>query len=284
MRHFTNYDGKRFNNYIVIKREYKDDKGDYWFLCKCDCGNEFMTRGMQLGRVKSCGCMTRKLISDSKRIYNKEDRRLYNVWLSMKNRCYKETYQCYSNYGGRGITVCEEWAKDFNSFRKWAMEHGYMKDAKKRECTLDRIDVNGNYEPDNCRWVNMKIQNSNKRNNRFVTYNGETHTISEWGRITDININTLYHRLTNNWNIEDALTNKDNLYKKISKRKMIINYMKEHGSITEKQAFEELNIRHLSKRISELRRQHIPIKTVVTTKNNNIGKKTTVTTYVLDEE
>lgn len=125
---------------------------------------------------------------------------LYSRWRGVKRRCFDKTIGNYYLYGGRGITMCEEW-KSFKNFYDWAIENGYREDL-----TLDRIDVNGNYCPENCRWVTHKIQSNNRRDNHFITYNNETHTIADWARKLNINLMTLNTRLNRNWSIERALT------------------------------------------------------------------------------
>ena len=131
--------------------------------------------------------------------------RLYCIWKGIKQRCFDTKFKEYKYYGGRGIKVCNEWRTDFMAFYNWAMANGY-KDA----LTIDRINVNGNYEPSNCRWICQKEQQNNRRNNRLITYNGETHTISEWAEIKNINANTLWQRLCRyNWGIEKTLETND---------------------------------------------------------------------------
>ena len=122
------------------------------------------------------------------------ENRLYRIWSNMKGRCYSKTSSVYNIYGARGITVCDEWKNDFLAFRKWALENGYDENAKRMDCTLDRINVDGNYCPENCRWVDIKTQANNRRTNVFITYNEETHTISEWAEITGIKPLTLASR------------------------------------------------------------------------------------------
>lgn len=135
------------------------------------------------------------------KIHGHKNDRLYNIWARMKQRCENPKLYGYKDYGGRGITVCAEW-HEFTPFYDWAMTHGY-----KENLTIDRIDLNGNYEPSNCRWVTMKVQANNKRRNHLITLNGETHTISEWARITGINKSTIRNRIVlYGWNIEKALT------------------------------------------------------------------------------
>lgn len=140
--------------------------------------------------------------------------RLYNVWKNMKVRCNNPHSKEYKYYGERGICVCDEW-NDFREFQKWAYANGYDENAKRGECTLDRIDVNKNYEPSNCRWVNMKVQCNNRRlwgtnthNHKMITwtYKGETHTVREWSEITGIDNKILRTRKHKGWNIERILT------------------------------------------------------------------------------
>lgn len=133
--------------------------------------------------------------------HNAYKTKLYYVWSDIKTRCYNSKSAPFNHYGGRGITMCEEWRSSFIVFRDWAINSGYQEGL-----TIDRIDVNRGYFPENCRWVDMIAQANNKRTNRKVEYNGETHTISEWSRIVDIEKNTLRRRLNAGWSVEDALT------------------------------------------------------------------------------
>ena len=122
----------------------------------------------------------------------------------MKSRCAYERDPYYGHYGGKGILVCDEWLHDFQAFYVWAMANGYREDL-----TIDRINVNGNYEPNNCRWVDRKTQANNRTNNRVVTYHNETHTLAEWSEILGINYETLAARLNKyKWPIEKALSTK----------------------------------------------------------------------------
>ena len=125
--------------------------------------------------------------------------RLHKIWSSMHERCEYEKHTHFADYGGRGIKICEEW-KEYVPFAKWARENGYSE-----ELTIDRIDVNGNYEPSNCRWVTMKEQHNNKRNNRFVTYKGETYTLSQLAEKIGIGKTTLRERLNMGWSVEKAV-------------------------------------------------------------------------------
>lgn len=122
----------------------------------------------------------------------------------MKERCNNPNNPAYKNYGGRGIRICDEWLKDYKVFKKWAIENGYTDDL-----TIDRIDNNGNYEPNNCRWVSNKVQANNRRSNVLITYKGKTQNIKQWALELGINYKTLHRRLTvYKWSIEKALTQK----------------------------------------------------------------------------
>lgn len=127
--------------------------------------------------------------------------RLYRIWLQMKNRCYNSKTERYSDYGGRGITVCDEWKNDFKAFYDWAMLNGYRDDL-----SIDRINNDENYEPSNCRWATNIEQARNSRHCHMIVFNGETHCISEWSEITGISIYVLRNRLRYGWTIERALT------------------------------------------------------------------------------
>ena len=178
--------GQRFGRLTVLEFVSTEDRHTYW-LCKCDCGKFVTVQGSHLNtsRAKSCGCFR----SDFRLIHGNSNIRLYRIWRSMKNRCNNPKNYAYKNYGGRGITVCDEWENDFTKFRDWAMSHGYADNL-----SIDRIDVNGNYEPENCRWTEMKTQQRNKSNNTFVEYQGEKITLAEAAEKTGINMTTLWRR------------------------------------------------------------------------------------------
>lgn len=127
--------------------------------------------------------------------------RLGRIWNNMKKRCYNERHESYKYYGAKGVIVCDEWLHDFDAFKSWAMAHGYQDDL-----TIDRIDINGNYSPDNCRWVSPKGQARNRSSNHLITYNGITLSITEWAERLNMNIKTLTRRLNFGWSIEQALT------------------------------------------------------------------------------
>ena len=164
--------GQKFGRWTVIRKtEQRQSKSIMW-ECRCDCGTVRVVNGANLrrGLTVSCGCYNSEQAIKHCEAMAKHDMykdRLYRVWCGMKARCETPSARNYKNYGGRGISVCEEW-KEFIPFYEWAIANGYNDKAEYGKCTIDRIDVNGNYEPSNCRWVDMKTQNNNKRK-------GETH-------------------------------------------------------------------------------------------------------------
>lgn len=133
--------------------------------------------------------------------HGKSNTRLYRIYKTIKTRCYNSNSKSYNDYGGRGVKVCNEWLNDFNTFYDWAMSNGYQDNL-----TIDRIDVNGNYEPNNCRWATPKQQANNTRRNNYITYKNKTYTITQWSEILNIGQSVLSHRFMSNWDIEELLT------------------------------------------------------------------------------
>lgn len=185
-----------FGELYVISYAYTKRNRAFW-LCKCSCGNEVIYESYPLrnGQRKTCGCEKYKGLPKG---YSHEP--LYALWWNMKRRCNDDSADSFKNYGARGIKVCSEW-NDYSEFYKWAKSNGYEPGL-----TIDRIDSNKDYCPDNCRWVDWKTQERNRRNNRLITFKGETHCLSEWSEITDINKKTLRNRLINGWSVEKSLT------------------------------------------------------------------------------
>lgn len=151
--------GMRFG--LLTVQEYLENG---YYKCMCECGNTHVvhTSNLNNGGTMSCGCLARKASHDRLVKHGMCDTRLYRVWAGMKARCNRVNSKDYPRYGGRGIRVCDEWL-DFQAFFNWAMANGYDPNAKKGECTIDRIDVDGDYSPNNCRWVNSSVQQQNKR-------------------------------------------------------------------------------------------------------------------------
>ena len=195
--------GQRFGRLVVLGFDKKSNDRQYMWLCRCDCGDVVSVRGYSLrsGNTQSCGCLQKETNIKLRQTHGMTKTRVYNIWKSMRQRCSIPSTSGYKYYGGRGIKVCNEW-QDFEPFYKWAISNGYADNL-----TIDRIDVNGNYEPSNCRWITLKEQQMNTRRNHYITFNGETKTLNEWAEQLGINHTTLLDRLRYpNWSIEEALT------------------------------------------------------------------------------
>ena len=156
--------GQRFGRLVVIRREGVTPQRLATWLCRCDCGNETVVDGWSLrsGNTKSCICLKNEAVKERFTTHGQCLSRLHGVWKGMKERCSNPQHNRYHRYGGRGITVCDEWRNDFQAFYDWAMANGYNKDAFRGQCTIDRIDNDKGYSPDNCRWVDMKVQRHNQ--------------------------------------------------------------------------------------------------------------------------
>lgn len=193
--------GQRFGRLTIVERAENIGRTTRW-RCVCDCGNETVARQPDLrsGRTRSCGCLFSEQLAERNATHNLSKTRLCNIWRSMKDRCYNPNCQAFKNYGGRGIEVCKEWRCDLKAFYDWAISNGYDDSL-----TIDRIDVNGNYEPSNCRWADKTVQANNTRANHLLEYGGETMTIADWSRRTGIKQHTILRRLSLGWDIEKTL-------------------------------------------------------------------------------
>ena len=193
--------GEKHGKLTIIEIVGRNDKDRMIAKCRCDCGNECIKEIHEVcaDKVGSCGC-SRQLYKGIK-LRTKE--RLYGIWFGIRERCYNPKEPGYHNYGGRGITVCEEWKNDYSTFRTWALSNGYADDL-----TIDRINVNGNYEPSNCKWATWVEQCNNKRGNILITYNGETHTATEWSRIVGISPQTIIHRYRRGFHLDIVFSKK----------------------------------------------------------------------------
>ena len=190
--------GNIYGSLTVMKFSYRENHKSF-YECQCNCGNTVVVRSdcLTTGNTKSCGCLNNKSKKDNP--VTKE--KLYHIWYGMKERCYNSNNLRFDDYGGRGITISKCW-DSYKSFKNWALENGY-----KEGLSIDRIDVDGNYEPSNCRWVQMSVQQRNKRNNKYYTYNGKSQLLKDWAKDYGIKEMTLYARInTLHWDFEKAIT------------------------------------------------------------------------------
>ncbi len=194
---------QRFGRITALYRLHNyHKKGTYW-LCVCDCGNlkEVSYSCLAYGHSKSCGCYNSEVARIRMIKHGKKNTRLYHIWKLIKQRCNNKNNPAYKNYGGRGIAVCDEWRNDFQAFYDWSMANGYDDNL-----TIDRIDNNKGYSPDNCRWATVKQQAQNRRTTKKYTINNETHCLKDWCELLGLNYRTVHKRIYNhNWSIEKAL-------------------------------------------------------------------------------
>lgn len=198
--------GEKYGNLTLIEKVRI--RNHTWLVFMCDCGNTIKIRDDKLikRKDKSCGCV------------RKTRRRLKNIYYGIISRTTNPKISCYKNYGGRGIKVCEDWIHNFNSFYNWAIKNGYRDDL-----TIDRIDNDGNYCPENCRWITHKEQQRNKRNNKIVSFNGETRCLTEWAELLGTTYQNLSTRIRLGYTVEQAL-----LFPRSTHRKTILKQKKDY--------------------------------------------------------
>lgn len=170
-REMSSLVGEKFGKLTVVE-ETKNNRGEKAWLCKCDCGSNQVVKTWPLknGKVSSCGCGWKKR-------HGLSTHPLYNKMRNMKKRCYNPNSKDYKDYGARGIKICKEWLDDFNTFYDWAIESGW-----KDGLTIDRIDVDGDYEPSNCQWQTRAEQNRNQRKTKYVEINGDSKLLGDWAK------------------------------------------------------------------------------------------------------
>lgn len=189
--------GRKYGKLTIMDAERTN--GIIRCRCICECGRikELPYAYIRSGRTKTCG---NHYAEFTHRTHGMSHTRLDRIYRKMRNRCYREKDEAYRYYGLKGIAVCDEWLTDPAAFFDWAKQNGYADNL-----TLDRIDRNGNYEPQNCRWVTMKEQCSNRSTNRYLTFNGETKTVTQWAETIGVKSNLIFDRLERGWSVEDAL-------------------------------------------------------------------------------
>ena len=195
--------GQKFGRLTVVRFDHKEN-GRKYYLCQCDCGNFKIVSNHSLKseNTKSCGCLHKEILTQrnkDNRIHHPENERLLRIWRAMLHRCYKETDEHYDYYGGRGIKVCDDW-HDFEAFQKWALANGYADNL-----TIDRLDGNKDYCPENCSWATMTVQNNHKSDTKWLTYKGKTQSLSDWCRELGLDYFRTKARLNSlGWSVEDA--------------------------------------------------------------------------------
>lgn len=183
--------GKRFGRLTVIDEAGSAKSGNKLWKCQCDCGNISVVSGSRLrgGYTKSCGCISREILTARNTTHGQRNTRLYRIWHGMKSRCYFSKNPNFADYGARGIIVCDEWLNNFQAFHDWAMANGYQD-----HLSIDRIDNNGNYCPENCRWATRTEQENNKRNNTPIEIDGRTMNITQWAKVSGVKQQTISYR------------------------------------------------------------------------------------------
>lgn len=189
--------GQKFGLLKVLGLEETNTRKTYW-KCLCECGNIKTVRSdsLQCGAIRSCGCIKKqqdRINLTANHSHKMSKTRLYHIWQNMKSRCSNPNNQDYQRYGGRGIAVCKEWENSFSEFMKWANKSGYSETL-----SIDRIDFNGNYEPNNCRWATPKQQSNNRSSNHLVTIGKETMNISQWCEKYGIKLSVIRGKIRRN--------------------------------------------------------------------------------------
>lgn len=196
--------GQKFGRLIVLEEcKERNKHNQKIYKCRCDCGNITYVRGYKLrsGYTKSCGCLRHETHALK---HGKRHTRMYTIWLNMKDRCSNKNTPSYKNYGARGIKIFDDWLNDFQAFYDWSMNNGYQEDL-----TLDRINVDGDYTPSNCRWATAKQQANNTRKNVRLTYNNKAQTMMQWSEELNIPYGTIKTRHRKGWPDKECLFGKE---------------------------------------------------------------------------
>lgn len=196
--------GQRFGRLVVMEpHPIRAKNRDIRWVCKCDCGNTTIATKYDLvsGKIQSCGCLQKELLSKRSFKHGRSNSKLLSIKSAMEQRCYNPNNNVYKYYGGRGITICDEWRDSSLSFLEWADNNGYEEGL-----SIERIDNNGPYSPENCKWIPRREQPSNTRSSRYITYKNQTKTLAQWSKEVGIKAFTLSQRLIKGWTDEETLT------------------------------------------------------------------------------
>lgn len=194
--------GNRYNHLLVIERAENAKGGIAVWKCVCDCGNISYVRGQNLksNAVQSCGCLKHEPAHN--RTHGLSKNPLYKRWYQIKMRCYNPSCKSYLNYGARGIKMCDDWKNSVEAFAKWAIENGYKDDL-----TIERINNDGDYCPENCKWITKSEQPNNRRSCYSITYNGKTQNLAEWCKELGLNYKFIHNRIHKcGWTFKDAIS------------------------------------------------------------------------------
>lgn len=206
-----NLTNQRFCRLLALGPIRHDFTTPIW-LCQCDCGNmtEVASSSLLGGKTRSCGCLSRELVSARSKTHGLSHTRIYGVWINIKQRCLNLEYPTYHDYGARGITIYPDWQESFDLFFAYVSKlPGYGE----HHLSIDRIDNNRGYEPDNLRWATIKQQSLNKRTNRPITYHGKTQSTAQWASELGMTYDTLKGRIREGWSIERAFVTPTQLRK-----------------------------------------------------------------------
>jgi hypothetical protein len=196
--------GNKFGRWTVVRMLDERIRKQTSCLCRCECGNEsrVIATRMRNGTSRSCGCLNIEIVKSAKSTHGLSSTNLFGTWANLKDRCLNSESRSYKNYGGRCITVCDEWIESSQNFMEWALSNGYAKGL-----SLDRINNDGPYAPENCRWTTARAQLNNRRGNIIIEFRGISQTIAQWEQQLGFKTSVLHQRIRRaKWSIERALT------------------------------------------------------------------------------
>lgn len=194
----ANLADQQFGDWTAL--EYRSNPSRWLCRCKCGTEREVFSGNLMRGLSKGCGCNQKKLQSERMKTHGEAKTKLYGVWCTMRNRCYNKNTKSYVDYGAKGVRVCDEWNTRYEFFRDWSLANGY-----KEGLEIDRIDYEGDYTPENCRWVTRKVNANNKRGNIYLTISGVTKTLPQWSEQYGVNKGTVRTRLKLGWPVDESL-------------------------------------------------------------------------------
>ena len=195
-------ENQTFGRLTVLDEVGRTKSGGATWRCICTCGREVVVTSdaLRSGKTRSCGCIKQEQRL-SQKTHGETHSPIHNLWSGMRNRCNNPNNRKYERYGARGIRVCDEWDSSYEAFRDWCLANGY-----RRGLTIERLDVDGDYSPENCIFATQKVQQNNRSNNHRITYNGATRTMSEWADLLGMSYKMLEHRLNRGWTVDEAFT------------------------------------------------------------------------------